>query len=98
MFISLQKMDSIHLTGIELNNLFNECLDKYGIKNRVMSSVSDNCNLISNMFSHSSILRLPCACHLINSFFKAFIKPSENLINEIFKFMANKMVFINCYI
>ncbi len=82
-FLSLQKINSIHLSGIELNNLFNDCLDRYGIKRRVMSAVSDNCNLMTNMFSHSNILRLPCACHLINLLLRAFIKPSENTIHEI---------------
>ena len=82
-FLSLTKINSIHLDGVELNNIFNELLDNYTIKNKVMAAVSDNCNLMKSSFSHSGIIRLPCACHLINILLKAFIAPSEAIIQEI---------------
>ena len=82
-FLSLTKIEAIHLNGRELNNIFNMALEKYSLNEKVMAAVSDNCNLMQNSFSYSNILRLPCACHLMNLLLKAFIRPSENLIQEI---------------
>lgn len=82
-FLSLAKIKAIHLTGDELNNLFNDILDKYSFREKIMTAFSDNCNLMENSFTYSNILRLPCACHLINLFLKAFLKPPESTIKEI---------------
>lgn len=82
-FLSLNKIVAIHLNSTELNNIFNQSLDKYSIRFKVMSAVSDNCNLMKNSFTHSEIIRFPCACHLINNLLKAFLSPSEIIIQEI---------------
>lgn len=63
--------------------MLNDSLDIYDIKKKVFLAVSDNCNLMNNAFTFSGILRLPCSCHLLNLFLKAFIKPSEKTILEI---------------
>lgn len=82
-FLALKNIISMHINGEELNDTLNSILEDYGIDDRIMNAVSDNCNLMKNAFTYSSILRLPCTCHLLNLFLKAFIKPSEYIISEI---------------
>lgn len=82
-FLALTKIEAMHINGQYLNDILNGILDKYKIRDKVMNAVSDNCNLMTNAFSYSPILRLPCSCHLLSLFLKAFLIPSETIIQEI---------------
>ena len=82
-FLGLNRITLYHCTGDELFNILKNILESYGIADRVINAVTDNCNLMQNAFTYSNILRLPCACHLLNIFMKAFLKPSESTIQEI---------------
>ncbi len=82
-FLALSKIDEVHLTGPDLMNKINNLLDQYDILDKIILAVSDNCNLMLNAFRSSTILRLPCICHLLNLLLKSFLGPSESTINEI---------------
>ena len=68
-FISLCYIGlSMHVDVKKLNETINKVLNDYSIKGKVMTAVSDNCNLMKNAFTYSSILHLPYGCHLISLF------------------------------
>lgn len=82
-FISLCYIGlSMHVDVKKLNETINKVLNDYSIKGKVMTAVSDNCNLIKNSLTYSLILRHPCACHLISLFLKEFLLPSKDIILE----------------
>lgn len=64
------------------NNMLFSILDQFAIRNTTLNAVSDNCNVMENLFTPKYMFRLFCAYHLNNTFLKKFLRPSEKIIFE----------------
>ena len=89
-YLPLVKIACIRCGANEMFNIFNMVIEKYKLKNKLICASSDTCNAmakLADMIRNSyDIPWMPCICHILDLLIEAFMKNSEEILDDVFEF------------